>query len=142
MALLVTAVGAAFSWGALHFWQAGKEFREGGVTAQATVLKKYRKGGGLENYYATFGFTDRFGKSYTVEMKLRSRAWRGIREGGTGPVTYLPDSPERAEFGPRWGKQLLGWFYLFFALVGGAMAVIGAGTLIAMLLGLVKPNAS
>ena len=127
--------GSLFCFGALYFWRAGRELRERGVSTQATVVKKLRKGGGLENYYALFTFVDLQGRPQTLELKVRSRAWRMLREGGTEAITYLPEQPEKAELGPKWAKQLLGWVFLFFALGGGSMAVMGLVLLIRLLTG-------
>jgi hypothetical protein len=127
--------GSLVCCGALHFWRSGRDLRKRGVTTQATVAKKLRKGGGLENYYARLTFVNLQGRQEELELKVRSRAWRMLREGGIETITYLPDQPEKAELGPKWGKQLLGWVFLFFALVGGSMAVTGLVLLIRLLAG-------
>jgi len=90
---------------------------------------------GLENYYARFTFVNLQGRQENLELKVRSRAWRMLREGGIETITYPPDQPEKAEVGPKWGKQLLGWVFLFFTLVGGSMAVTGLVLLIRLLAG-------
>ena len=100
--------GSFFFYGALHFWRAGRELREHGVTAQATVVSKFRKGGGIENYYAGVTFADLEGRPKTLELKVLSRAWHTLREGEPVTITYLPAQPEEAAVGPKWGKQLLG----------------------------------
>jgi hypothetical protein len=136
--LLVCAVivaGSLFFFAALYFWRAGRGLRERGVTTQATVVKKFRKGKGLENYYALFSFADLQGRPQTVEIKVLSRAWRRLREGGTEAITYLPEQPEKAGLGPKWAKQLLGWVFLLFAVAGGSMAVVGLVLLIQLLTG-------
>lgn len=134
----VIVAGLLFSFGALYFWRSGRELRERGVTAQATVVKKFRKGRGIENYYALFAFTDLHGRPQTAEAKVLSRAWHMLREGGTEGITYLPWQPEKAALGPKWAKELLGWVLLSFALVGGSMAIFGLVVLIGLLTGKFK----
>ena len=91
--LLVVALGGLF-YGAIflyvgwRLWREGRELRSAGVTANAKVLKKYRKSedrswGGLENYYVLCGFQDEAGIAREVEVKLPSKLWRWLHEGST-----------------------------------------------------------
>lgn len=116
--LIAMIVGALFCAGALCFWMSGREMRTKGITVQPMVTKKFRKGAGIENYYALVSFVDRYGRPHSLELKIASRAWRSMREGGTTVITYLPDQPERAVQGPRWAKSLIGFLLLFFVAVG------------------------
>jgi hypothetical protein len=129
------AAGLLFFFGALYFWRSGREIREHGVTGQATIVKKLRKGGGLENYYAVIAFTDLQGRPQSVEINVHSRSWHGLHEGGSEGITYLPGRPETAEMTPLWAKHLFGGVFLFFAAVGGLMAVIGLVLLVRLLAG-------
>ncbi len=61
-------------------------------------------------------------------------------EGDTVAITYVPAHPESAELGYKWGKQLMGWVFLFFAAGGGAMVVYGLSLLVGLLTGQVKPE--
>jgi hypothetical protein len=119
---IVTLVGAAVFYGAGHFWNAGRELREEGVTTQATVLMKSSTGSG--DYRARIAFTD---AAYPreVEIELSDRAWNSTSKGEKLDVSYIPGRPETTEEGPIVGHQLLGWFAAFFALAGGGMAATG-----------------
>ena len=134
LACVGIAVGTLFCLGGLYLWRGGRQMRNEGITVEATISKKFRKGSGLENYYAVFQFTDEQGKRQSIELKVHSRAWRSMDEGGTEQITYLPGRPETADYGPRWGKQILGWVFLFFSFVGGGMAVCGVADLARRLL--------
>lgn len=127
--------GLLFLLGGLYFWRSGRELREQGVTTEATVVQKLRKGGGIENYYAVVTFTDLQGTPQTLELKVLSRAWHGLREGEPVTITYLPAQPEKSSVGAKWGKQLFGWFFLFLALAGGGMALGSLAVLIGLLTG-------
>jgi hypothetical protein len=128
-------VGLLFCFGALYFWRGGREMRERGASAQATVVKKLRKGGGLENYYAVISFTDVQGGPQSVEINVHSRTWHGLREGGSHGIIYIPGRPETAEMSLLWAKKLFGGVSLFFAAVGGFMALTGLVLLVQMLAG-------
>ena len=135
LACAPVVAGLLFCFGALYFWRGGREMRERGASAQATVVKKLRKGGGLENYYAVIAFTDIQGRPQSVEINVHSRTWHGLREGGSKEITYIPGRPETAEMSPRWAKHLFGGVFLFFAAVGGLMALTGLVLLVRMLAG-------
>jgi hypothetical protein len=128
--LAAMIVGAAFCAVLLYFWRSGRELRSKGVTTQGVVSKKFRKGGGLENFYALVSFIDLSGRSHVVEMKVASRVWRGWREGETVDITYLPSQPEKAEQGPKWGRKLIAGALLFMAAIGALMSVTGLVQLI------------
>lgn len=134
----VIVAGLLFFFGGLYFWRSGRELREHGVTTQATVLKKLRKGRGIENYYAVITFLDLEGRPKTLELKVLSRAWHWLRVGEPVTITYLPAQPEKSAVGPKWAKELLGWFFLFFALAGGLTALTSLAVLIGLLTG--KPG--
>ena len=123
--LAVALVGAIACAAGAWFWTLGREFRSRGVTAQALVLEKYRKGGEfrLENFYARVSYTDARQRPHQVEVKLHSRAWRSVREGETTLITYLADDPEKALGGPRIGRQLVGVFLLFFMVVAAGLTI-------------------
>lgn len=124
--LAVSAAGVAFCLGVLWLRRLGRELRTRGVTARATVVRKFRKdGGALENFYAVFSFVDRQHAPHQVEVKVASRVWRGLGEGETTAITYLPDHPETAGIGPVWGRKLVGGVLLYVALVCAALAVLG-----------------
>ncbi|MCC6858276.1 MAG: hypothetical protein IT158_06940 [Bryobacterales bacterium] len=114
----VMMAGALFSTAVVYFWRCGREYRVNGVTTQALVTRKFRKGGGLENYYALFSFADMNHRPHEVEVKVASRAWHSLREGESTAVTYLAGDPERVAQGPRWAKKLVAGFLLFIATIG------------------------
>jgi hypothetical protein len=124
--LAASAVGAAFCGGMLYLRRLGRELRTKGVTARATVHRKFRGDqDSLENFYAVFSFEDRQHTPRLVEVKVPSRVWRGLREGETTAITYLADHPETAGIGPAWGRKLVGGALLYLALVGAALAIFG-----------------
>ncbi len=129
MPLVGSAIGAGFCAGVLYLRRQGSELRTRGVTARAKILRKLRKPeeGWLENFYAVVSFEDGQHRQHEVEIKVPSRSWRGFSEGETTAITYLPDHPSTAGIGPVWGRKLIGFFLLYIALVGAAMAVLGVG---------------
>jgi hypothetical protein len=80
------------------------------VRADATVLKKFRKEegatwGGLENYFVTLAFTNASGQKFETELKLASKVWRKLDEGGSFAVSYLPAKPEAVFQGPPFAHK-------------------------------------
>jgi hypothetical protein len=137
LALLAAVAGIAFLIGSYWFWSSGREFRSHGVTARATVLEKYRKEGEfrLENFYARVSFEDEQRRPREVEVKIISRAWRGLSVGDSTHITYLRDDPEKVSFGPVWGRQIIGAFLIFFMVVSAGLTVAAIGSMVAALLG-------
>jgi hypothetical protein len=135
--LLAAVVGIVFLLGSYWLWSSGREFRSRGVTARATVLEKYRKDGefALENFYARVSFEDEQRRPHQVEVKIISRAWRGLSVGETTHITYLRDDPEKVSFGPVWGRQIIGAFLIFFMLVATGLTIAAIGSMFAALLG-------
>ena len=135
--VLAAVVGVAFLIGSYWFWSRGREFRSNGVTAQAVVLEKYRKDGefALENFYARVSFEDEQGRPHQVEVKIISRAWRGLSVGETTGITYLRDDPEKVSFGPVWGRKIIGAFLIFFMVVAAGLTIAAIGSMFAALLG-------
>ena len=125
--LAVALVGAIACAAGFWFWTIGREFRARGVTAQALVLEKFRKSEDfwLENFYARVSFTDAQQRPHEVEVKLHSRIWRGVKQGETTPISYLPEDPERVLAGPRTGRQLVGIVLLFFMAVSAGLSIAG-----------------
>jgi len=131
----VSVAAAAFLALVFFFWRSGRELRSHGVTAEAVVVEKYRKQGeGLENCYAVFEFTGSDHREHRVEIRVLSRAWHGLRVGEKESITYLPDRPEVAGFGPRAGRQVIGAFLLFMMAVSAAMIVTSIGLLVRQLI--------
>jgi hypothetical protein len=135
--LVAAVVGVTFLAGSFWFWSRGREFRSHGVTARAVVLEKYRKDGEfrLENFYARVSFQDEQARPHEVEVKIISRAWRGLSVGDTTGITYLRDDPEKVDFGPVWGRQIIGAFLIFFMLVSTGLTIAAIGSMISTLLG-------
>ena len=125
--------GTLFCGGALLFRRHGREMREHGVGTRATVLKKFKKGSGLENGYALLAYTDNTGRQIQAEVWVHSRTWHGLKEGGQTDICYVPGKPEAISQGPMFGRKLIGFIMLFFAFVGGAMALLGLSQLVLML---------
>ncbi|MEO5961498.1 MAG: DUF3592 domain-containing protein [Opitutaceae bacterium] len=132
-ALLIALGGVAF--GALfiavgwYLWREGRELRRTGVTANATVQKKFRQAegatwGGLEDYHVRCTFSDSStGKVHERDLKVQSKLWRQLRDGGSLLLTFLPGQPETARPGPKLGWKIRGF-------VGLAMLVVGAAAIL------------
>ena len=131
---LAAVVGSAFCLIFLWFWRSEREMCAKGITTQAVVVKKFRGSG--TNWlltYAVFSFVDENQRRQQVEVKVLSRLWHGLREGGSTKITYLPGRPETAAPGPQWGRGLYSWIFLFFVLVGGGLAAAGLVNVIQIL---------
>lgn len=92
--VLPIIAGTLFCGGALLFRRHGREMREHGVGTRATVLKKFKKGSGLENGYALLAYTDNTGRQIQAEVWVHSRSWHGLKEGGQTDICYVPGKPE------------------------------------------------
>jgi len=130
-------VGALILTGSLYYWRSGREFREKGVTAQATVVSKHRTRTGNN---IVVRFADLNGEPRTVEISARSTRGGMISEGSTFPVTFIPGHPESAELGHKWGAHIAGWLSLLVATFGGGMVVYGLYLLLGLLTGKLKPG--
>jgi hypothetical protein len=130
-------VGALMLTGALYYWRSGREFREKGVTTQATVVSKHRTRTGNN---IVVQFADLNGEPRTVEISVRSPRGGMISEGSTFPVTYIPGHPEGAELGHKWGAHIEGWLALLVAAFGGGMVLYGLYLALGLLTGRLKPG--
>src|SRR5688572_16738761 len=103
----------------LGWWlrQDPNDLRQRGVTVKATILKKFRKAGdqswgGLENYYLQCQFVEAEGKPRDVEIKVQSKAWRMLKEGGVVSLTWLPGNLASIRYGSKLSLQIkagVGW---------------------------------
>jgi hypothetical protein len=121
--------GCLFLFLGWRLWSNGRELRRSGVSVSATVQKKFRKAedrswGGLENYYVRCTFTDINGQAHETEVKVPSKLWRQLREGGTVEMTYLPGQIKAAQAGPRWGWQVRGVLGIGLMLLGLAALIM------------------
>jgi hypothetical protein len=124
-------------FGALYYWRSGREFREYGVTARATVVSKHRESTGI---VFVMRFTDLTGEFRTVKIKAGSARTGMISEGSTFPITYIPAHPEKAQLGLKWGAYIEGWLALLVAAFGGGMVVYGLYLVFGLLTGKLKPG--
>jgi hypothetical protein len=93
------------------------DLRKHGVTLKAVILKKLRKAddhswGGLENYYLQCQFMDAEGKPREVEIKVQSKAWRMLKEGGVVSLTWLSGDIGSIRYGSRLSLRIkagVGW---------------------------------
>ena len=91
--------------------------RQRGVTVKATIQKKIRKAGdnswgGLENYYLQCQFTDGEGKAREADIKVQSKAWRMLKEGGVVSLTWLPGEIGSIRYGSKLSLRIkagVGW---------------------------------
>lgn len=131
--------GVLFLFLGWRLWSNGRELRSNGISTGATISKKFRKAedrswGGLENFYVRCVFQDENRQAHETEVKVPSKLWRQLREGGTLTITYLPERIETVQAGPRWGWQVrgvLGIGLMLFGLV--ALIVFPFGILREML---------
>ena len=130
-------VGALILLGALYYWRGGREFRDQGVTTQATVVAKHRSR--TRNIFV-LRFADISGNLRTVEISVRTTRSGGISEGSRFPITYVPAHPERAEMGLKWGAHIEGWLALLVAAIGGGMVVYGLYLVFGLLTGKLQPG--
>ena len=130
-------VGALILAGALYYWRLGREFRDQGVTTQATVVEKRRDRSA--NVFL-MKFSDLNEKPWTVEIRAPAPRSSGIEKGSTWPVTYIPARPEKAEMGRKWGAYIQGWLALLVAAFGGGMLVYGLYLVFNLLTGRLKPG--
>ena len=132
--LLLAVAGGGIFFGALflfigwRLWREGRELRSAGVSTDATILKKFRKPedgswGGLENYYVRCAWQDAAGATHEIEVKVQSKLWRQLSEGGSVAITYLPGQVETARAGPRWGWKLRGAVGIVI-MIFGVIAII------------------
>ena len=128
--------GVLFLFVGWRLWSNGRELRSAGISTTATVQMKFRKAedrswGGLENYYIRCTFTDTNGQAHESDVKVQSKLWRQLREGGTLAITYLPGRTEMAQAGPRWGWQVRG-------VLGIGVMLLGLAALIVFPLGILR----
>lgn len=121
--------GALFLYVGWRLWSNGRELRSHAISTSATITKKLRKAedrswGGLENYYLRCAFTDANGQAHETEVKVPSKLWRQVREGGTLTITYMPGRVETVQAGPRWGWQVRGVLGIGLMLLGMAALVM------------------
>jgi hypothetical protein len=101
--------------------------RTRGVTVEAQINRKFRKAddsawGGLENYYLQCEFADAEGNPRSVEIKVQSKAWRMLKEGGKVSLTWLPGDINSISYGSGLSLRIkagVGW-----ALVGLGIAAL------------------
>jgi hypothetical protein len=122
------AFGVLFIFIGLYLWRDGRELRKNGVTITATVQKKLRKAddkswGGIENYYIQCSFADTNGATNQVEMKVQSKVWRQLDEGGIVKLTWLPGDTQSVKMGPLWGRKIRGIVGLVMVAFGGIAAI-------------------
>jgi hypothetical protein len=121
--------GVLFLFLGWRLWSNGRELRSTGISTGATITKKFRKAedrswGGLENYYVRCAFKDSEGQAQETEVKLPSKLWRQLREGGTLELTSRPGQVNAAQAGPRWGWQVRGVLGIGLMLFGLAALVV------------------
>ncbi len=121
--------GCLFLFLGWRLWSNGRDLRSDGISTNATITKKFRKAedgswGGLENYYVRCTFTDTSGQAHESDVKVPSKLWRQLREGGTLAITHLPGNMETMQAGPRWGWQVRGVLGIGLMLFGLAALVV------------------
>ncbi|MCI0539366.1 MAG: hypothetical protein L0Z50_29510 [Verrucomicrobiales bacterium] len=122
-------LGALFVVIGSHLWRDGRELRRLGKTVRATVQMKFckeddRSWAGFENYYLRCILPGTNGQMHLLELKVKSKVWRGLKEGGSVALTWLPGRLDSTKIGPLWGRRLRGF-------VGATM--IGFGAVAAMI---------
>ena len=105
------AFGALFLFLGYKLWNSSVALARDGITLQAKVVKKLRKAdvaswGGLEDYFVHLNYTTSAGEKLDTELKLNSKVWRKLDEGGRFDVSYLPANPKQIFAGPVWGHRV------------------------------------
>ena len=118
--------GTLFCGGALLFRRHGREMREHGVGTRATVLKKSKKGSGLENGYALLAYTDNTGRQIQAEVWVHSRTWHGLKEGGQTDICYVHGQAGGDLTGPHVRAEADRFYYAVLRLRGRGDGVAGA----------------
>jgi hypothetical protein len=137
LALLIGAggllLGALFIVIGSYLWRDGRELRRLGETVRANVQKKFRKEddrswAGLENHYLRCSLPGTNGQTHILELKVQSKVWHGLKEGGSVALTWLPGRLDSIKMGPLWGRRLrglLGAIMIGFGAVATIMFPIG-----------------
>jgi hypothetical protein len=92
--------GALFIFLGTRLWKSSRELATTGVTVEATIRKKVRREegatwGGLENAFVLLAYTDATGRGLETELKVATKIWHRLDEGGTFGISYLPAQPEK-----------------------------------------------
>ena len=130
IALAGVGFGTLFIFLGLYLWREGKEVRQTGVTVNAAILKKLRKAegaswGGLENYFIRCSYLDAATQSREeVELKVQSKVWRSLDEGGTVKLTVIPGRPDTIRMGPLWGRKARAGIGVVMMLFGAAAILV------------------
>jgi hypothetical protein len=120
--------GALFIFLGRALWRSSRQLARRGLSAEARVLRKLRKPeaatwGGLEDYFVALTYRDVAGNERSAELKVMSKVWRQLREGGRFRVSYLPESPESVVAGPVFAHKIR-------CVVGAVMMLFGAAAVV------------
>lgn len=123
------AFGILFLFLGRALWAGGRELRRQGTSTHADVVRKWRKAddaswGGMENCYIQCRYTNATGSLEEIELKVQSRAWRQISEGGRVWLSYIPGRPQSVVLGPFWAQKLRGLVGIVLMLAGTAALVV------------------
>jgi hypothetical protein len=120
--------GALFIFLGTRLWKSSRELATTGITVKANITKKFRREegatwGGLENTFILIRYTDVSGRERTGEVKVATKVWGQLKEGGTFGVSYLPAQPDKVYPHPVIAHKIRCW--VAFALIGiGALALV------------------
>jgi hypothetical protein len=127
--LLLLLAGTVFSVTGIQQAQQEQQYRQHGLTVEATVVNKSlvpakRGEQSRTRYLLEYRFTTRQGEAKDGTTELSVEEWEQTKTGHRVPVRYLPDAPHisRAAGDDEWATALLlSGLGLTLALVGGGL---------------------
>ena len=92
--------GSLFIFLGTRLWKSSRMLATMGISVEANVRQKFRRDegatwGGLENAFVLLAYNDVSGQAHQSELKVSTKIWRQLKEGGTFAVSYLPAQPDR-----------------------------------------------
>lgn len=104
-------IGTLFAYLGWRLWGSSIEWAKSGISAQAAVLKKYRQAegaawGGLEDCFVELEYTVGAADKRKAHLRLPSKVWRRVKEGGPLGVAYLPSAPENVVAGTVFAHKI------------------------------------
>ena len=91
--------GALFIFLGTRLWKSSRLLATTAVSVEASVVRKFRREegatwGGLENAFVLLAYRDASGQPHESELKVATKIWHQLKEGGTFGISYLPAQPQ------------------------------------------------
>ena len=92
--------GSLFIFLGTRLWKSSRGLATMGISVEASIRQKFRRDGGatwggLEDAFVLLAYTDASGQAHQGELKVSTKIWRQLKEGGTFGVSYLPAQPDK-----------------------------------------------